>query len=476
MEISPTLSNFNFEARPNLPPLQAFLIKAGAGDATPTLLNLEIAVAIANSIEQLNLREEALRQLVPLLVQNGQVEPALALELANSITNEYKKVSAWSKLALHLNRVEQLPLAKSLFEQAFELANSFSDDQTLKYNLTLDLLQAGQLQLALSTINSITTEFVRAKLLSQLALHLSQLGQTKHSEQVFDLALTIARSITWDYLQSDVLAEIALRQGEAGQFQQAVDTAISISTNWQTIRVETLSKVACQLAQFGQIKLSQQLFEQALSLVNSISKRLVLRDEVIARIVPQLTQAGQLQLALDLANSITRKSRRWWRDKALEPIIVLLAQTGQLQHALELADALSDASYRRGILRQIALDLTQTGQLQHALEIINSIDVKIWRLDSLSELASVIWQGGQIELAQTILEQLITTITDLSDEWDREGCLHCLAPTLAQTGQIERALELANSISNSINNLYKRDQTLSKIALCLAQLALTTSI
>jgi len=177
-----------------------------------------------------------------------------------------------------------------------------------------------------------------------------------------------------------------------------------------------------------------------------------------------------LEEALEVAKTIEVP---WAKAEALSSIASALARAGRLEEALEVARDIEWPWRKAEALSFVASALAQTGRteetkaaLVEALEAAEAIKEPWWIPRALSSIASALDQAGQPEEAEAILkEALHIQIAIIEQLSGKAGLLSFLASLLAQTGQVEEALQVARAIEEPD----EKARALSRVASSLAQ-------
>jgi len=193
---------------------------------------------------------ELLADLAVKLASSGNIEQALplferAVQVAEAIPNQDSKIKALSAIALKLAEVGQTQRSEQLFDRAVQLTKQTSPDFDLYTqgpalrDVIIQIAQAGQTERALQLSKTLSSNFLKAQALNEIAVSLANKGQQQQAKQVLLEALQFARGITGDYAYEsngscgndkfEVLSKIAGNLSLLSQLDTAIQVAGSVS-------------------------------------------------------------------------------------------------------------------------------------------------------------------------------------------------------------------------------------------------------
>ncbi len=420
----------------------------------------DVALQTANSLEDEDSKAYALGEVAVFLAKAGEVEQAL--QIADSLPGDQQdKAYILGAIASSLAKAGE-------GERALQIAQSVEDQQ----DKAVVLAQAGALEEALQLVETLE-ESKQTETLGWMAKALARGGEDEQ-------ALKLAKSLPVNSFQGSILLDISSTLAEAGEWEQALEVAELIKNDYaqedastelvpdlnsiSRVRNEALFRIADALTEAGKL-------EQALQVAQSIkaedSEFDFNQQYVLGNIARELAIAGDFEKALEVARSTEDKSDD--SDVAIE-----LAKAGNLDAARQIAASLEN-EYEEGyhkvsILKEVAAQLTNAGKLDEAKEIVQSVESEEDQGTILISIVQALAKAGQVEEALQLAQQApedqkmrvvggvaevmaltaflksVNILQSLENNEAKIWVMRNTAVALAVAGQVDRALQLAESV------------------------------
>jgi len=278
------------------------------------------------------------------------------------------------------------------------------------------------------------------------------------------------------------LATIAGITARAGDIVRAVQIGRSIRIrDW---RVRALSGVVETVAKSSDP-------DSTIGTINMFGDDTALMIEALAVIAPHYAPnlAEIARRAEELGDSLSHDNER---PKVLAAISQVVALTGDIDRALQIADSISDRFEKDGALQGIAEHMAMRGEFDRAVRIADTITTTTIMSDNrrgtVQRVAEIAVEGGDFDRAAEIgdtldadyrdpvltaiavakakrhdVEDAIALAHNIADEHVKNATLRSVAAIVARSGGIDRAVEIAETMSG-----YNRDQALEAISLSIA--------
>lgn len=417
-----------------------------------------------------------------------------SVQVTETIEDRATKINTLSAIALKLAEVEQTQRATQLFDRAVQLTKQTDENFTLYAqdpalrDVAIKVAQAGFTERALQLTETIASNYRKAEALNAIAPVLAEKGQLDRAKNILSEALQKARGITGDYVYEsngscgndkfDILAKIAGNLSLLSQVQKALEVAQSVtgcsSANGESgedYQTWAYLGILAHLANAEQVK---QTWTSAQTIQNNIEKA-----EVWSAIGVKLAALNETNLALSVASNISQQipsitkidygsaMREFGvKEKALRDIAVKLAEVGQFEPAKQVAQTIRELTpeevaankYFNGGNKpsvkaltwvEIARQLAKAKQVEPALQIADSIGDGEGKALAIIAIAQQLQKTGQTSQAEKILSQnlQLPEITNAED-YTANQSIGSIAVALGTVGQVDRALQIAQSIKN----------------------------
>ncbi|MEV6028832.1 hypothetical protein [Streptomyces sp. NPDC052036] len=368
---------------------------------------LDEALAIVAGTQDTPQALNAVIDIVTHLAERGDYERAIAV--ARSIGKTRWPGIALGALAYHLASAGSSagPTPVALAREATAQARSNSHSGLLQRLLgtVRDMASSGNLKAALDLASVIPSPAGKEHALGAVVS-----GTVEHGN--VDEATALARSLTEPDVRDQALMRTAEAWATQGRAQESFDLAQSVGDT--VLQAETLAQISIRLSGCGRIDEAVQAAEDASELITSVTK------------TPQ------------------------WLDCSLEEAATNLMKD-QFTSALRIARRVPSPFFRGRALWRGVRHLLEEGQLEDAAALAQDIDHTDWYVPSLEETAEAFVRHGDPGGAEPLISAILalgkaddlpkTARRSLSSK--AEEALSTIVRALLDTGQLERALQLA---------------------------------
>src|SRR5919202_3739388 len=500
------------------PPLAlSLLLLLGSGRTVSAITtSRQFTATPAVTPTQASTQAEWLAHLAVKLAATENMEQSLplfdrAVQVAQAIPDQASKIRALSAIALKLAAVGETKRSQQLFDQAVQLTKKtsstfdmYAQGSALR-DVIIQIAQARQTQRALPLTKTLSSNYLKAQVLNEIAASLANQGQLPQAKQVLLEALQDARGITGDYAYEsngscgndkfEVLAKIAGNLSLLSQFDTALQLAGSVSgcssaagQSTQDYQAWAFLGILGHLAKVDQVK---QTWKSAQAIRSPLEQSIAW-----SAIALKLVDMGEIPLALSIAQKIAAippvkdYTPDWTqlnfgaKENALRDIALKLAQKRQFDAALQVVQGMTQSpqratgstlefdifphpSIKDTTLGEIAHELAIAGQFSQALQVANSIPDAEGKALALIAIATGLQKIGQHSQASKLLQDLPLPPTPTKpNDYAASELISHIAVALITTGQIDRAIQMAQSIPNDLT----KETTLRDIGTQLAQI------
>lgn len=222
----------------------------------------------------------------------------------------------------------------------------------------------------------------------------------------------------------------------------AASKFIAQSIDNEKIKIETLTEIANEVAQAGDVEKASLLFSETITLANTIKDKRQ-QKSIFKGIAKRLVQANNTDKAISLAESSIEDP--YDKDDIFCAIVIELAKNGETDKAISLAESNPYFHIQPDILSFIAKELIKKGDIEKAKTLFTeavttakAIAMESTEMDAFVFIAQDFAESGNIEEAINIVESMF-------NETYRDGVYFGIAKGLAQAGDIEQAKILLES-------------------------------
>jgi tetratricopeptide (TPR) repeat protein len=426
-----------------------------------------------------------------------------ALEMAEKIPETNVKVDVLSEVAVKLSQAGQKKRSSQIFDQVIKLVlrdvKESNDQEEALRNTCIKLAQAGFSNKALDLGKTLPSNLRKAQAFNEISLILTEEGQRQQGQKVLQQALQYARRMTEKYTYSyqsngscanykyEVLSKIAANLSFQAQLDKALQVAKGISgcssaneESGEDYQAWAFLGILNHLRKVTDVK---QTWNASQKIMFVHEKAIIWSD-----IAVKMADIGEIPFALSigkkLATDITISSQVdaltiktfVSRENSLAKIAIKLAQKQQFDAAMEIARTMTENSQflpelfqsfspKTSVLVEIVQQMAAGRKAPQALQLANNISDSTTKTLAQIAIAQELQKGGQQNLAAQILQDLsLPTRPTKTDDYQGYQPLSQVAVALVRAKQVERAIQIANSIQNSL----AKESTLTDIAIQLA--------
>jgi tetratricopeptide (TPR) repeat protein len=315
----------------------------------------EVALTLAEQIDQADIRIAALDDLVRALI--GVNECDLALALIERPELRTHKVDHMQRLAERLGQLGERNRANEVAKQA--LATEQELRPVKQSDSRWDRLSALG-KLAQLSIWADPGE-ARARQVDAVRAARKAAGSGWLAWALADMVESLGQFGEWNGPKNEALGDVAMALFHAGNFDALLTAAAEIKDPEQ--RAMAMSAV-------GTFMLKQGQYEAVLSASDRIR-------------IPELERA------------------------ALADKVVALGQAGDQEAALESAELIADEAYQNAVLAKLAVSLADRGEFDGALAIVDNIEFVDPFIEGASQVATALVEAGESELAADLVRDLL---------------------------------------------------------------------
>ncbi|MFF7258950.1 hypothetical protein ACFZCL_01450 [Streptomyces sp. NPDC008159] len=391
--------------------------------------------------------------------EDGTYTAELALEAADRARAEgdpAARASALADAADALARVGRHSTAAELAVEAADLARSVTDlhgREQAHRDTTDALARAGRHKAASDLASGITDPCLRAQAFRDTARSLLSTGQVDDAASLVGEAAEAAAAIVRTDLRAWALGEAAYLWALAGRYTAAADLARTITDS--DGQAKALGAVAKALAYAGR-------YDEALDLGNSIVHP-EWPARTLSEVAAAMARAGLYGKAVEVARAIFSRVQR---ARAL--LAIATAQVGAGLHddaggpageAADVASALADSALRDPTSANAAVVMSGAGRHDQAIALVHGIVDTNLRVRTLSDMAMTL-TGMNHHLAVGLAQEATELALGITEPmaWNRfravrvawyprDRALGDAVEALARTGQFDRAVRIARSIT-----------------------------
>ena len=215
----------------------------------------------------------------------------------------------------------------------------------------------------------------------------------------------------------------------------------------------------------GDEERSRKIFNEGLDIAKGIQDAYIsYSDETFTGIASAYAKNRQFEKSIETINSI--KSMHW-KELAVLNVLSVYINFGKFDEALELTDEIDEEYVKEKILSEISISFAKNFQFDKALEMLEGVKDINLKTQVIVEIALDYDKIGRKDLSKDILSQYLDLIDKDKkiNELTKSEVFGYIAQSLVETGQFEKAIELTETISNSL----LKDKPLSEISSSLAK-------
>lgn len=277
---------------------------------------------------------------------------------------------------------------------------------------------------------------------------LQTIVNTLIEQDKWEQALDIIETEEIDGYEAEHLRRfIAIRAAIKGKFSFAELLANSLED--KSARNSALLQVVINLAEAGNT-------ERALQIIQSLPEGLSDKSRALEAVARELAAQGKVEQALEVARTIESEEHK----------AVALSLAGEVEEALQLAATLKEVDQTR-TLGSMARALARVGEFDQAIKLAKSLPRSTFQGEVLYNIVTSLVEAEQWEQALQVTKLM-------QDDYRRENrfvklpsevfitnarslALVKIATGLKEKGQLDRALEVAQSIDGSGRKIVAKD-------------------
>lgn len=416
---------------------------------------LSAAAFLAESIKSADGHAEAIKAVVPLFLEKGNVD--LAAELANQIDEPFSRDRM-------LIRVAERCAHDNDDEYGLQLADAVEDDgmrgQAFE-KIALMKVANGQLDRAADLAGGMAHP---DRVLGGIAVKQAEAGDTEAARATLESIDFPAAKVEALMMTATGLAAKGDNERAVASIEHAVEAAAGIEH--QEERIRSLCDAANLFVEVKRSDLAVQTFDDARTLAEGLDN--VHRDVFLGLCALGFKVAGSEDLAegtLDLlrdktemASALLTFAREDWRAGRREDAIEGLDEAFEIlrgQRDIETRDSRA----RNALLTNIAVQLAGFGEMDKAIEAAQANQDPQEEMSGLTQIA-------QVQAVQGKHDAVSETLNMIGDDSARLFALISVSDSYEAGGDRERAAELLNEAANfsdSVPQLASRSSALNEL-------------
>ncbi len=401
--------------------------------ATPPVLS---AIAPQRTIAQsddLFIRTELTIDLAEQLARVGEYDGAV--EVARSIEADYQQQYALGRAAVQA-------IANGDIDAVAEILPNITSSNELM-NLSMFLSEAGEFDLALQAADRGGGEAA----LSRIAADLARSGQIDRALEIADLVTdNPGFGIAW---HSEALAEIAVSLARSGDNSKARTLALEIPD--AETRAIALTRIAIAFDEAGETVLARVILAHSQLRLRQHILDDRLRDNALLGMGEATLEAGKIDWAQRISEEVSEQIYRTW---IWVKIAIFLGENGSSDasdsyfvRARENLNRFDNSHLSLNVVRAgIIIELSQAGYIHLAREFSRTIEHKMVRVFQLQYLARMAGDRDDLELAEDLLDEALNFNETIEDSRSQSASLFTIVEAFTYLKQFDRALEIARSV------------------------------
>ncbi|MEM1254386.1 MAG: hypothetical protein AAGI69_18290 [Cyanobacteria bacterium P01_H01_bin.21] len=388
-------------------------VYATAGD-------LDRAVQLAQTIEQLSFRENVISAAAISAARSGQLDQAN--NLIQQLTLDQLTIQTLKEIGLHLAAQEDNQQAQLYFDQAIKEIETHGYPG---FGFTDEMLSAGLAKTAWAALTAAPEGRMKADGLMELVSYYTEAGDTATAREALQQAMMATNGVDQDYAQQELWEEILKRATELDDYDLAVSTVETLVDKGLTFNeISHYTTIATAAAKSGQI-------DTALTVADRIDPNYSANiNQALAEIAVAHAAAGDFDAAFAM---VEKANSPYGADYAK-----VLARIGLQQQKV-------------GLLEESAATMEQAVQTAEALDYFSE------RLIALNSIAIAQTSAGFIEPARQLLDQILALIQTQSPDSADSFTMQTVAEAWVEIEAYEAALEVMDAIAQvqPDNSLWK---------------------
>jgi len=406
----------------------------------------EAALGFVQGIPNSDNQDSIARSLAESAWHSGRYD--IALESSQTITNLSLKVQTLRQLAQALVAVGQQVKAAPIVSKAFELSKQSED--FLLFDWFKDFLATGQSDQVQAILNNLTGENDNQLPYNHFSVANAYLSQGQYTE-AFKYAQRIPDRVLLplaEYKDPKVeLFESIIQQAlEAGQYDFAQEVALTLTN--KDDQVASLQKIARYVAQMGQKNQAVSLLNQARSIAQTIESISVVPERSLFWTEPNAS------ILIPIADDYIALEQKQAASETLE-LATQSVQKFEAQYAFNIP-----VWTKRQALRQIAARYQELGSPEQAAEVLAIALAEIPNLtrnpDIIQEslaIATAYAELGNPQPGLEIIEKILPFVETVERKSEQVSLLMTIANTLIKLGDTTQGVEYLNMAHSVLGTL-----------------------
>jgi hypothetical protein len=432
---------------------------------------LDQALTIAEKVEALDYKSEALRDIAVAMAKAGEKEQAKqmflkAIAAAERIQLASTKFGAMAYIAREMAYERDFVKAVAIMEKIEEPNKSYA-----RYCIAPELAKAGEFSQAVAMAEKIEKADQKSFILYRIA-----------NEMVKARAFTQAVSLTEKLAESDnksyLLWAIVLEMAKAGDYLKAI--AVAEKEQKADKKSSVLYYIALEMAKAGKSL-------QAIAVAEKIEDA-VNRSAALLSVVTSLAKAGEKEqadrLLLKAMAAAEKIEKPVGKFHMLCYIAYMLIKSGDMEQAhqflgkaMATVEKIEDARSKYYALRNAAVGLAATGDMEQASHFCRQAVAAAeqakasLQLYDLSGMAADMSKAGEKEVADQFWRQAIAVAEKIAQASDKAKALWEIAAKMAQTGDKEQTNQCFGKAIAAAEKIARTDDQCKALCAIATQMA-----
>ncbi|MBK8146691.1 MAG: hypothetical protein IPN69_19720 [Acidobacteria bacterium] len=419
---------------------------------------LALAARLAEDVKSADGHADALKRIVPIYVEKGEVD--LAAELSDSIADPFARDRLLTLVA------EKCAVANDV-EYAFQLAEAIEDvgiAAEARERIAVCQVASGDFEKALATAETLDHP---DNVFSEMALRFDAEGNAERRDEMIDaMKFPTAKAVALG-----TLAGQYLQKDDKKSAVEFLDRAAIVAgtIDYETDEIRLLTDIGNLFSDANRKDRAIETLDKARQVVEKMDS--VHREYLLSAVSLGFFNAGSIDLAdrtLDLITDKTHLSATllgfargyWERDERIDALDALEEAYQILQSQLETETRDSRAKFQ--LWRSVATQFAGFEKYERAIEAAQFLPDDSEQMDALGEIAQIATLHGQDDFADQALRAIaddakrMTTLVGMSDAKQRRGDSDAALQLLGSAAELAETVPQLALRSGAYNELAKR--------------------
>ncbi|MCD4675497.1 MAG: hypothetical protein K8S18_05805, partial [Desulfobacula sp.] len=353
-------------------------------------------------------------------------------------------------------------------------------------HIAFEICKSGNFKYAIETIDKVTSEVIKSKLLTQLSYALDDIDFEIFNSENFEYSIETIDKITSKDIKSDLLRQLSQGFAKHNNIETAVELMNKISTlKDKTNAIKSIVKTLVR----------KDLFEDAEKLINEITgfenRRILIcdvadryiksekRDEYLREIMKTIDSNKKKSIEYEplyfnkISTYLIKDGKKEFADDNLmlnghnakkdvwniNIINELMVQNENLK-ALKLVQEIDDIN-KGYALRHICFELVKQKKIIEAIDVADGIESNYSKCLAYLKIAENMNNLGKIAKANKFVNKVIEFSSKIEDEGFRSKVLSDISKVLTKLDNLNLAIQISDSISDE-NDKYRALSAISK--------------